>query len=87
MPTSGYKDGDVEEVNKKLEEVTENVKKNDSLINLGDWNAVVGEGKELDAVGKYGIEFRNNRGQRLTDFCIEKELIITKAIFQQHPRR
>ena len=63
----------------------ENVKKNDNLIILGDWNAVVGEGQEVEAVGKYGLGVRNNRRQRLIDFCMEKEL--TNTIFQQHPRR
>ena len=48
---------------------------------------IVGEGQEGDAVGKYGLGVRNNRGQRLTDFRKEKELIITNTIFQQHPRR
>jgi len=47
---------------------------------------VVAEGQEGDAVGKYGLGVRNKRGQRLTDFCKEKELIITNTIFQQHPR-
>ena len=73
------------EVCKHLEEVMENVKKNDNLIILGDWNAVVGEGQEVEAVGKYGLGVRNNRRQRLIDFCMEKEL--TNTIFQQHPRR
>ena len=65
----------------------ENVKKNDNLIILGDWNAVVVEGQKWDAVGKNGLGFRNNRGKRLIDFCKEKEFIITNTIFQQHPRR
>jgi hypothetical protein len=63
------------------------VKQNDSLIILGDWNAVVGERQEGEAVGKYWLDVRNNRGQRLIDFCKEKELINTKTIFYQHPRR
>jgi hypothetical protein len=59
----------------------ENMKKNYNLIILGDWNAIVGEGQEEEAVGKYGLGVRNNRGQRLIDFCIEKEIIITNTIF------
>ena len=49
VPTSGYKD-DVEEVYEQLEEVMGNVKKNDNLIILGDWNAIVGEGQERETV-------------------------------------
>jgi len=86
MPTSGYKDEEAEDVYEQLDEVMDTVKKNDNLIILGDWNAVVGEGQEGHAVGKYGLGVRNNRGQRLNDFCKEKELIITNTIFQQHPR-
>ena len=59
----------------------EAVKKYDNLIILGDWNAVVGEGQEGHAVAKYGLGVRNNRGQRLIDFCKEKELIITNTFF------
>ena len=46
MPTSGYEDEEVEEVYEQLDEVMENVKKNENLIILGDWNAVVGEGQK-----------------------------------------
>ena len=87
MPTSAYKDEEVEKVYEELEEVMENVKENDNLIIVCDYIAVVREGQEGDAVGKYGLGVRNNREQRLTDFCKENELIITNTIFQQHPRR
>ena len=87
MPTSGYKDEEVEEVYEQLEEIMDTAKKNDNLIILGDWNAVVGEGQEGHVVGKCGLGLRNNKGQRLTDFYKEKELIITDNFFQQHPRR
>jgi len=76
MPTSGCNDEEVKEVYEQLEEVMENVKEKDNLIILGVCNDVVGEGQEGDAVGKYGLGFRNNRGQRETDFCKEKELLI-----------
>ena len=87
IPTSGYKDEEVEEVYEQLEEIMDTVKKNDNLIILGDCNTVASEGQEGHAVGKYGLGVRNNRGQRLTDFCKEKELIITNTFCQQHPRR
>jgi len=45
-------------------EVIGNLKKNDNFIIIGDWNAVVGEGQEGDAVGKYGLEVRNDRGKK-----------------------
>jgi endonuclease/exonuclease/phosphatase (EEP) superfamily protein YafD len=49
MPTSVYKDEDVEDVYEQLEEEMENVKESDNLIFLGDCNAVVGEGHEGDS--------------------------------------
>jgi exonuclease III len=86
VPTAGCKDEEVEEICEQLEEVLENVEKNDNLIILVDWNSVVCEGKEGNAVGKYVLGGRNNREKRLIDFCKEKEFIITHTIFQQHPR-
>jgi len=87
MPTSGYKDEEAEDVYEQQDEVMDIVKKNDNLIILGDCNAVVGEGQEGHTVGKYRLGVRNNRGQRLIDFCKEKVTIITNTIFQHLRRR
>jgi hypothetical protein len=38
---------------------------------MGDWNAVVGEGREDGVVGDFGLGTRNERGQMLVDFCIK----------------
>jgi len=86
MPPSGYID-EVEEVYEQVEEVMDTEKKNDNFIILGDWNAVVGKRQEGHTFGKNGLWVRNNRRQRLIDFCKENELIITNTFFQQHPRR
>jgi len=39
-------------------------KSNDYILVMGDWNAVVGEGKEHVFVGHYGLGYRNNRGEK-----------------------
>jgi len=69
MPISGYKDG-VEEVYEQVEEVMDTVKKNDNLIILGDWNAVVCEGQEMHAVGKYELGVRSNQMQQYADIYL-----------------
>ena len=35
---------------------------------MGDFKAVVEEGKEDRVVGKFGLEKRNDRGERLIEF-------------------
>ncbi|XP_039290975.1 craniofacial development protein 2-like [Nilaparvata lugens] len=87
MPTSGYSDEDLEEVYEQIEEVLNYVKDNETLIILGDWNAVVGEGRDGEVIGEYGLGNRNERGQRLVDFCVEKNFVIANTIFKQPLRR
>ena len=36
---------------------------------------------------KFGLEVQNEAGQRLTEFCQEKALVIPNTLFQQHKRR
>ena len=38
-------------------------------------------------MGKFGFGVQNEAGQRLTEFCQEKALIIANTLFQQHKRR
>src|SRR5271163_4704401 len=54
---------------------------------MGDWNAVVGEGREGKEIGGYGLGVRNERGQMLVDFCKRMDLVVTNTWFQQHKRR
>lgn len=54
---------------------------------MGYWNAVVGEEKVNNVTGAFGLERRNERGQRLLEFCAKHNLIITNTCFDPHRRR
>ena len=54
---------------------------------MGDWNGVVGQGIDGEEVGEFGLGNRNERGQKLVDFCKRNNLCITNTIFQHHKRR
>ena len=58
-----------------------------SLLIAGDWNAKVGSQETPGVTGKFGLEIRNEAGQRLIEFCQENALVITNTLFQQHKRK
>jgi len=62
-----------------LEEILNQEPETEYNILLGDWNAVVGEGREDDRVGKYGLGNRNDRWQKLVDLCKRQNLIVTNT--------
>ena len=53
---------------------------------IGDWNAKVGSQEIPRVTGKFGLGVQNEAGQRLTEFCQEKKLVIANTFFQQHKR-
>jgi len=57
------------------------------LVIMGDWNAVVGEGKEEKYVGGYGLGQRNSRGNRLIEFCKQQQLMVTNTWFKHEKRQ
>jgi len=59
----------------------------DNLIIMGDWNAVVGEGVDGQAVGHYGLGVRNDREERLVDFCKQYNMSITNTFQNIHRKR
>lgn len=87
MPTSAHSDDEIEEVYSDLEEVLKFVKGNENLIILGDWNAVIGEEEERGITGKYGLGTRNERDNRLIEFCNSNKLTIANTLFKNHKRR
>ena len=50
------------------------------LFIIGDWNAKVGSQEIPGVRGKFGFEVQNEAGQRLTEFCQEKILVLENPL-------
>ena len=50
-------------------------------------DAKVGSQETPGVTGKFGLEIRNEAGQRLIEFCQENALVRANTRFQQHKRR
>jgi len=83
MQTSSHKDEEIKELYEQILEVIEMANEKDNLIILRDWNAVVRERTEPGVTGKFGLGTRNQRDDRLIEFCKEKDMIITNTLFSQ----
>lgn len=55
-----------------LEGVLDQIKSNEITILMGDLNAKIGKSKYEDTIGEYGLGLRNERGDVLARFCMEK---------------
>ena len=86
-PTSNVEETEVERFYEDLQDFLELTPKKDVLCILGDWNAKVGSQETPGVTGKFGLGMWNEAGQRLTEFCQEKALVIANTLFQQHKRR
>jgi len=79
-PTS---DATQDETGAFYEELEETIKMNrkyqDCLIILGDFNGKVGDMKEEDIVGPFGLGQRNENGQNLVDCCRKHSLMIANT--------
>src|SRR6476469_774953 len=87
LPTTDYENEEVEKLYDQLEEILGKQKGTDNVIVIGDFNAVVEEGKEDRVVGKFGFGKRNDRGERLIKFCKSQKLVITNTWFEYKKRR
>ena len=86
-PTTNVEEAEVEAFYDDLQDLLELTPKKDELVIVGDWNAKVGSHEIPGEIGKFGIGVQNEAGQRLTEFCQEKALVIANVLFQQHQRR
>src|SRR5580692_11321670 len=87
MPTSEHSDEEVEEMYEQLEELMSELKGSDHVVIMGDWNAIVGEGRDELVIGKFGLGVRNERGERIIEFCKRNKLVVTNTWFEQEKRR
>ncbi len=64
------------------------IPKKDVTVVMGDWNAQIGKATTSNkSIGIHGLGVRNERGDRLEDFCLTNNLIVENTLFQHHPRR
>jgi len=84
-PTADAEDGAVDSFYNDLQQEINRISKQDTLIVMGDFNAKVGMGDSSNKgiVGCHGIGDRNERGERLLDFCSANNLSITNTCFKQ----
>jgi exonuclease III len=87
MPTTSHEDEEIEEMYETLEKIIKQVKGTEYLVVMGDWNAIVGEGRENNCIGRYGLGERNSSGERLVEFCEQHKLVATNTWFKQEKRR
>ncbi|GFS20103.1 mRNA cap guanine-N7 methyltransferase-like [Elysia marginata] len=87
-PTTDYDDTDIEIFYEELENSMD--KKCKYTVIVGDFNAKKGR-KETDEenewIGSSGIGKRNERGERLIDFCTANRLYITNSFFEKPASR
>ena len=86
-PTQDYSDEDIEQFYEEIQQAIKYTNSNNVLLVMGDFNAKVGMEAMEDVVGKFGIGNRNERGDRLIEFCQINNLTISNTWFQHHPRK
>jgi len=87
MPTSNAADEEIEHMYEEIESLVTKEKATDQVIIMGDFNAVVGEGKDGREIGEFGLGKRNDRGQTSLDFCKRTRMIVTNTWFEHEKRR
>lgn len=86
-PTAEKPDQEIEKFYMEVKELLNHAKSNEVTIIMGDMNAKIGDQEVDSVVGKYGLGERNNRGDRLIQFCQDENFVITNTWFKLPKRR
>ena len=86
-PTSDHSDEEVEEFYESIQNVMKHTKSGEINIVMGDWNAKVGNQHDYPVTGGFGLGERNERGEKLVNFCFSFKFVIANTLFQQPKRR
>jgi len=87
MPTTDAEEDEIESMYEQMEDLVKKEKATDQVVIIGDWNAVVGKGRDNLEVGEFGLGKRNERGQTLVDFCKRTKMMVTNTWFEHENRR
>ena len=86
-PTSSHDDASIEEFYEQLQSAMDKIKKRDICVIMGDMNAKVGNSEDKKCgIGRFGLGDRNERGDRLAEFCCANNLAVMNTCFEHHMR-
>ena len=86
-PTTDACDEEVEQFYEEINIGLKQCKSQELTFVMGDFNAKVGCGKSGSIVGPHGLGDRNERGDRIIQWCEENKYIITNTWYKKHKRR
>ena len=72
-PTSNTEEAEVELFYGDIQDLLELTPSKDAFFIIGDWNAKLGSQETPRVTGKFGLGIQNEAGQRLIEFCQEKD--------------
>ena len=85
-PIADAEEEEIEHFYDSIDSVIRECKRHEINIFMGDFNAKVGQGREEQIVGPHGLGIRNERGEKLIDWCREHDQIIANTWFRHHSR-
>uniref|UniRef100_A0A8D8Q762 Craniofacial development protein 2 n=1 Tax=Cacopsylla melanoneura TaxID=428564 RepID=A0A8D8Q762_9HEMI len=86
-PTTDHSDEEVQLMYDQIQNILKKLPKHELNIVMGDFNAKVGKGRDGTHIGSHGLGERNDRGDILSTFAAENNLIILNTFFQLPNRR
>uniref|UniRef100_A0A8D8M2B6 Craniofacial development protein 2 n=1 Tax=Cacopsylla melanoneura TaxID=428564 RepID=A0A8D8M2B6_9HEMI len=86
-PTADKADEEVEAMYQDLQNLLKTTKQEDVNIIIGDFNAKVGSEAVHGCTGMFGLGDRNERGDRLVEFCQNEDFVIMNTTFKLPKRR
>ena len=86
-PTVKHSEDEIGDCYNQLQSLLEPILRREAVIILGDFNSKVGVCADREhRIGPYGLGTRNASGEKLADFCLANDLVITNTCFL-HPKR
>ncbi|XP_055385230.1 craniofacial development protein 2-like [Condylostylus longicornis] len=86
-PTADASEEEIEAFYAEITDLLKITKPHELNIIMGDFNAKIGRGESNEVIGKFGLGTRNDRGDRLVQFCQEIKFKVTNTWFHLPPRR
>ena len=86
-PTQDHDGGEIEKFYREIQNGIKYAKSDEVICIMGDLNAKVGDERYQNMVGMHRLGRRNERGERLIQFCQENNLILANTWCQQPVRK